>query len=334
MNIYELAKEANVSIATVSKVINGKPDIGKDTRSKVLKIIEKNNYKPKVSVVNIRNFAVFAPFGNDNHISNPYFSSILSGIGDVAFDHDFSISLISTLRIPRDEHDFLKFCQQRKIEGGIFMLSTLDDHYIENFAEKLPLVVVSSQFDKAPIVTVEADNYSGGYEAVKHLIDYGHMNIMFIVPSMKYHDHLMRLEGGEKALEESGLVKHAGSLDDSLSLSDTDLRHHLKNIMNSDSRPTAIFGLNDQEAIRVMKLLQGLGMVIPEDISIVGFDDLYFAAYTTPSLTTVYQPTYEIGKEAGRMLINIIRKKEKQEKLTILLKSTKLMIRNSTRKLT
>ncbi len=334
MNIYEIAKQANVSIATVSKVINGKPDIGKDTRNKVLKVIKENNYKPKVSVVSIRNIAVFAPMGNDNHISSPYFSSVLSGIGDVAFDHDYSISLISTLRIPRNEHDFMKFCQQRKIEGGIFILSAVDDHYIKNFAGKLPLVALSQHYEKAPIATVEADNYSGGYDAVKHLLDYDHKNMMFIVPSMKYYDHLMRLAGGEKALEEAGLVKHSGSLDDSLSLSDTDLGHHLKNIMNSESRPTALFVLNDQEAIRVMRLLKALGIKIPEDISIVGFDDLYFAANTTPSLTTVFHPIYEVGKEAGRLLINSIKKQEKQEKQDIVLKTTKLMIRDSTRKLT
>ncbi|MFS0726655.1 LacI family DNA-binding transcriptional regulator [Paenibacillus sp. 1P07SE] len=332
MNIYEVAELAGVSIATVSKVINGKSDISQATKDKVLKIMEENNYKPRLSAVNVRNIAVFAPLGNNRQLTNPYFSRILSGIGDVAFDHDYSITLVSTLRIPRNKQSFNKYCQQRKIYGGIFVLSSLEDTYIANFAGKQPLVVLSRRFDN--IASVEPDNEAGGYDAVKHLIDYGHRDILFVVPSLSFHDHVMRIRGAERALQEAGLHKHPASLNDSLLLSDTDYGHYLKNLVQQKSMPTAMFVADDHEAIRTMRLLGELGVKIPDDLSIVGYDDLYFSTNITPSLTTVYQPTYEVGKEACRMLIGMMENHDKPQDQRLIIESTKLIIRNSTRALT
>ncbi|WP_127584260.1 LacI family DNA-binding transcriptional regulator [Paenibacillus koleovorans] len=331
MNIYEIAKQANVSIATVSKVINGKQDVGQATREKVLKIIQDNNFKPKVSVTSLKNIAVFAPMGESHPMSTPYYSSVLSGIGEVAFDEDYTITLVSTNRIPRKEQELLKFCQQRKIDGGIFLLLTMEDSYMAKLAHKLPMVSISRPFDAFPIGHVEADNLGGGYQAVRHLVEYGHAQILLLLPSQKYHDHQMRLQGGEQALRESGLVKHPGSLNHTMAMSDMDLQLHLERVMGQEPRPTAIFAGMDQEAIRIMRLLQTIGLRVPEDVSVVGFDDLYFAANTSPPLTTIQHPVYEVGKEACRTLIRMIEKQEDAAYTDKVLPSTKLMIRSSTR---
>jgi DNA-binding LacI/PurR family transcriptional regulator len=331
MNIYDIAEKAGVSIATVSKVINGKSDISQSTKEKVMKVMEENNYKPKLSSVNVRNIAIFAPISHNRELSNSYLSTILSGVGDVAFDHDYSITLVSTLRIPRNDRSFLKYCQQRKIFGGIFVLSTMEDNYIANFAGKIPLVVISRRFDNVPIATIGSDNFSGGYKAVKHLIDYGHQNILFIVPGLRYQDHLMRIRGGEQALSDAGLSKHQDSIEDSTVLSDKDLEHYLTQLMGSNKKPTAIFAINDHEAYRVIRVLGEIGIKVPDDVSIIGYDNSYLSAYMTPPLTTIYQPIYELGIESGKLLINMLENNMEPEQWNMELKSSKLILRESTR---
>ena len=332
MNIYKIAQLAGVSPATVSKVINGKDDIGEETRTRILKIIEDNHFIPKVSTSNMDTIAIFAPIGKELQLGNPYFSLILSGVGDIAYDNDFGLTIVSSSRIPKGKQEFLRYCRQRKIVGGIFSFLTVDDRYIINIANEFPSVILSHRFEGHPIGSVQTDNFNGAYEAIKYLISCGHKNIMFIIPGMQHMDHRMRSKGGEKALEEANFVKNADSIDDSINMSDTDLGYYLKQVMEKENRPTAIFAANDMEALRIMKILQDNHMNIPEDISIIGFDDNYFAAHTNPPLTTVFQPIYEVGQEACRMLIGMINNGEKQADTHIMLK-TKLMIRKSVKKM-
>ncbi|MEN6313667.1 MAG: LacI family DNA-binding transcriptional regulator [Clostridiaceae bacterium] len=332
MNIYKIAELAGVSVATVSKVINGRDEISEDTRRKVFEIIESNNFKPKVSATVMDTLAVFFPAGRETHLSNPYFSSILFGVGDIAYDYDFGITIINTGRLPKKPGEFLKFCRQRKISGGIFALLTVDDNYVAGLAEKFPVVSISQKFEGYPVGCVQADNFTGGYEAVKYLIDCGHKKIMFINPSIKYLDHIMRNDGGEKALQEAGLSKYPEEIQYSLTLSDTDLGYSLDKAFADRERPTALFIASDQEALRIMRILQEKGVKIPEDISIVGFDDLSFAENINPPLTTVRQPIYDVGREACRMLINMMQKSGTQEVADMTLK-TKLMIRKSVKRL-
>lgn len=331
MNIYKIAEIAGVSISTVSKVINGKSDIGKATREKVLQIIEDNGYKPKISTAGMDTIAIFAPIDKETHISNPYFSGILSGVGEVAYDYDFGITIISTRRVPKNSRDFLAYCRQRKIRGGIFPLLTYDDNYVVNFADKFPTVVLSYQFGDSPIGSVLVDNFNGGYEAVKHMVELEHKKIMFVNPSPKYIDHIQKLEGGEKALKEANLVRYPNDINNSLALSDMDLGYHFNTILESGNRPSAMFIASDQEALRIMRVLQEKGIRVPEDISIVGFDNLYFAANTNPPLTTVHQPIFDVGKAACRMLIEMMGAEKDQVNNEAMLK-TQLIVRKSTAK--
>jgi len=327
LNIKEIAEEAGVSIATVSRVINGKSDVSTETRTKILGIIKKREFKPKIAVNSvIDNIGVFIS-DSKTQISNPYSSHVLTAIADVVFNQDLSLTLIPCTKIPRGGAEFSNFCRQRRISGGIFISSNLEDMYIKELGHHLPIVLVGNDLNLDYIGSVRSDNYTGAYEAIKYLIRLNHKNILLVMADMHFIDHRDRFEGAKAAILEAGLKLNEFNIMNSYEFSDGDLSYKLEHILNS-SHPDAIFGGGDQEAIRVMRVLQDKGTRIPEDISIVGYDNLPLAANTNPPLTTVNQPIYGIGKEAAKMLLNMINdRKFKPQRM--LLEENHLMTRES-----
>jgi DNA-binding LacI/PurR family transcriptional regulator len=307
VTINELAELAGVSIATVSKAINGRSDIGKATREKILTIMEENDYHPKMLAAGMDTIAVFAPMDRETHVDNPYFSGILAGVCDVIYERGYNLSVVSTKHMPKSSREFLMYCRQRKIVGGIFPLLMIGEDYFLEFADKFPMVVLSYHFDGAPIGCVGADNFGGGYIAARHLIDLGHEKIALVNPSTRYIDHNNRINGAKEAIVSAGLklMPNSNSITSSLALNDADLSYMVSSIM-SGTRPTAIFVASDQETMRTMRVLRDLKIDVPQNVSVVGFDDLRFAATMNPPLTTVRQPVFEIGKAACEMLAGAI----------------------------
>ena len=330
MSIRKVAKDAGVSIATVSRVINGKTDVSIETREKILKIIKEKDFKPKTTTLSVSdNVGIFLS-SNTTEISNPYCSLVLSGIASVMFNRDFNLTLIPSLKISKDGADFFNFCNLRNISGGIFFSSTQDDVYIKELAKHVPIVVVGNDFkDSEEVGSVRSDNFMGAYEAIKQLVKLEHKNILLIMADLHFLDHTERFEGAKKALEEEGVQLSNYNILDSYAFNDSDLNYKLDFILKS-SKPDAIFVGGDQEAIRVMRVLQGMGIRIPDDISVMGYDNLQLAASSNPPLTTVNQPIYDIGREAGKLLLNMIADKEYKPR-KILLGANYLMMRETVR---
>lgn len=327
MNIHQIAAEAGVSIATVSRVINGKKDVSPETRQKIMDIMQREEFKPKVAVAPVvDNIGIFIS-DDKTRISNPYTSIVLSGIADVMFNQHLSLNLIPSVKIPRDGTEFLNFCRQRRISGGIFLSSTLDDLYIRELGKHVPVVVVGNKLDSEHVGSVRSDNYSGAYEAVRYLIRLGHKKILLVMADLHFVDHKDRYEGAKKAMEESALELNEYNITNTYALSDADLSYTLEFVVKN-SRPDAMFVGGDQEAIRVLRVLQDKGIKIPEDISIVGYDNLPIASSSHPPLTTVNQPIYEIGKEAAKMLLEMITNKKYKARCTVI-QENHLMIRES-----
>jgi LacI family transcriptional regulator, repressor for deo operon, udp, cdd, tsx, nupC, and nupG len=327
LNIRRIAEEAGVSIATVSRVINGKKDVSEKTRQTILEIMKKKEFKPKVAVSPIvDNVGIFIS-DDKTKISNPYTSLILSGIADVIFNQHLCMSLIPSAKIPREGSEFLNFCRQRRISGGIFLSSTLDDLYIKELGKQVPVVITGNNLESECVGSVRSDNISGAYNAVKYLIKLGHTKILLVMADLHFADHKDRYEGAKKALEEANLEPNQYNITNTYVLSDMDLSYTLEFAIKS-SKPDAIFVGGDQEAIRVLRAIQDKGIKIPEDISIIGYDNLPIAASSHPPLTTVNQPVYEIGKESAKMLLEMLRnKRHKVEHLVI--QENHLMVRES-----
>lgn len=327
MNIHQVAAEAGVSIATVSRVINGKKDVSQETRERILEIIQKMEFKPKVAVAQaVENIGIFIS-DDKTKISNPYSSLILSGIADVMFNQHLSLTLIPSVRIPREGTEFLNFCRQRRISGGIFISSTVDDVYINDLGMYVPVVLVGNDMDSEYVGSVRSDNFSGAYKALEYLIKSGHKKILLIMADMHFVDHKDRYEGARKAMEEYKIELSHYNIMNSYALSDIDLSYTLDHII-CNYRPDAIFVGGDQEAIRVMRLLHDKGVKIPEDVSIVGYDNLPIASSTNPPLTTVNQPIYDIGKEAAKLLMEMIKNKKYKAK-KVMLQDNYVMVRGS-----
>lgn len=327
MNIHEIAAEAGVSIATVSRVINGKKDVSPETRERIMEIMQRNEFKPKVAVSPVvDNIGVFIS-DDKTKISNPYTSMVLSGIADIMFNQHLSLTLIPSVKTPREGPEFVNFCRQRRISGGIFLSSTLEDIYIRELGKHVPVVVVGNSLESDCVGSVRSDNYTGAYEAVSYLVSTGHRRVLLMMADLNFIDHKDRYEGARKALEDAGLEICTSNVTNTYSLNDPDLSYSLDFIMKS-ARPDAIFVGGDQEAIRVMRVLQDHGVHIPEDVSIVGYDNLPIAMSTHPPLTTVNQPIYEIGREAARMLLEMIKSNNFAER-SVVVKENHLMIRES-----
>ena len=327
LNIHQVAAEAGVSIATVSRVINGKKDVSPETRERILSIMRKMEFQPKVAVAHaIENIGIFIS-DTKTKISNPYSSLILDGIADVMFNRHLSLTLIPSVKIPREGPDFLNFCRQRRISGGIFISSTLDDTYIGNLGMHVPVVLVGNEINSEYVGSVRSDNFMGARKALEYLIKTGHKRILLIMADMHFIDHKDRFEGAVKAMEMHNIEPSQYNIMNSYALIDVDLSYTLDHIISSFG-PDAIFVGGDQEAVRVMRLLQEKGVKIPEDISIVGYDNLPVASSTNPPLTTVNQPIYDIGKEAAKMLLEMIKNKG-YKSTRIVLQDNHIMMRGS-----
>jgi DNA-binding LacI/PurR family transcriptional regulator len=327
MNIHKIAEEAGVSIATVSRVINGKKDVSPETRQRILEIMQKNEFKPKVAVSPVvDNIGVFIS-DDKTKISNPYTSLVLSGIADVIFNQHLSITLIPSVKIPREGTEFQNFCRQRRISGGIFLSSTIDDLYIKELGKYVPVAVIGNNLDSEYVGSVRSDNFSGAYDAVKYLIKLGHKKILLVMADLHFVDHKDRYEGAKKAIEESNLELNQFNITNTYALSDVDLAYTLEFVVKN-SKPDAVFVGGDQEAIRVLRILQDKGIRVPDDISIVGYDNLPIALSSNPPLTTVNQPIYEIGMEAARMLLEMLKNKKSKAR-NVIIQNNHLMIRES-----
>lgn len=327
MNIRGIAKEAGVSIATVSRVLNGKSDVSQETREKILTIIKEKEFKPKVGLSSVSdNIGIFI-CSSTTEISNPYSSKVISGIAGVIFKHGLNLSLIPSIKISKEGVEFFNFCNLRKISGGIFLSSNQDDTYIVELAKHVPTVIVGNDFEDLCVGSVRSDNFTGAYDAVNYLLDLGHKNILLVMADLHYMDHMERYEGAVKAMEEAGLRVNPYNIMNSYAFDSSDLLYKLGFIFNN-SRPDAIFVGGDQEALRVIKVLYDMGLKVPDDISVVGYDNLDIAANSNPPLTTVNQPIYEIGREAAKLLLNMINNKDYKE-TKVLLKDNYLMARES-----
>ena len=330
MTIKEIANLASVSTATVSRVINGKNDVSEHTRETIQRLIHENSFKPKVSVVSQNdNIGVFIS-DNRTQLSNPYTTIIMSGIADELFKSEVLVTLIPSNKISRNSKEFSIFCAQRRISGCLFLSSTLDDTYICDLSERVPIVLIGNDLGNSDVGSVRSDNYEGAYNATQYLIGLGHRNILLVMASPQFIDHRDRLHGAEKALADSGIERHPYDILNSQSLSDSDLNYALSHAFDVN-RPEAIFVGGDQDAIRVIRILSAKGYHIPHDVSVIGYDNLPFSANINPPLTTVNQPIYEIGREAAKMVLTIVWDPDFRPR-SLILKDNNIMIRESTRR--
>lgn len=329
ITIKDIAKLADVSTATVSKIINGKAsDISKATIEKVNRIIEEQNYTPNslarsMITKKTRTIGLVIP-----DIRNPFFTDLARGAEDIANKSGYSIFFCNTDDDLNKEVNYINNLIEKQVDGIALAGAAVRNKKLEEKMHiKIPMLSLDRNvYFKGIKGKIEVDNFSGAYEAVKHLIELGHEKIMFLSGQLDIKPSLDRLKGYKKALAD-----HHLDYDEELVVMGNYSRDFGYNFIHgsfSTGSITSIFCGNDLIAVGAIQALKEKGVSIPQEISVVGFDDIYLSSLVTPSLTTVRQPSYDMGYSSVETLINLIEhKKMTNHKVKI---KPQLIVREST----
>lgn len=327
----DIARIAKVSTTTVSKVINGKDsDISEKTIEIVKKVIEKENYSPNslarsMVTKSTKTIGLIIP-----DVSNPFFTDLTRGAEDVANKRGYSIFYCNTDDDLDKEIKYINNLIEKQVDGiALSGAVSRNKERERNKSINVPIVSLDREvYFKGIQSNILVDNFTGSYEAINYLIGLGHREILYLSGQLDIKPSRERLEGYKKALEDNGIPFK----EDLIIVGEftSDFGYKSMKEMDLSRDITAIFCGNDLIAIGAMNGLKEKGRRIPEDISIVGFDDIYISSLVTPKLTTVMQPSYEIGYKAVDQLIDIIEKKKDTE-IDVKI-DTKLIVRESTSK--
>lgn len=332
-NLKAVAEHSKVSIATVSRVINNDPKVSKETVLKVQASIKALDYKPNRVAQRLRSsnsktklLGLIIP-----DIQNPFFVDVVRGVEDYAYRNNFAVMIGNFGQDEKKEKLYLDIFQSENIDGLIVAPIHGKDEGIENLVKNgIPVVCIDRGLTDIEVDIVKVDNELGAFNAVDHLLSIGHRRIAFISGNFKIPTYTGRLEGYKKALRKYGIP-----FDEKLVFAknaDYKSGFDLANlILELEERPTAVFSGNNLLTLGALEAIHGKNIKIPEEISIIGFDDMPWSISLNPPLTAVRQPGFDIGRKAAEMLYERIANPSKKNESVIL--DTELMIRKSTTRL-
>ena len=332
-NIKDVAERAGVSASTVSRVLSGKSCVNEETRRKVLDAVRVLDYSPNVLAKSLKmghsnTIALMVP-----SIENTIFPAIARGVEDTARKNGYTVVLCNTDEDVDVEKEYITKLRTRWIDGFIVASMLPNSDHIRRLWEEGFPVVLTSRYYGDPVDAVVVDNFRAAYNAVSYLIRTGHRQIALALGRKELPFYTERWEGYRAALEDGGLP-----YDERLVVHETNgtnsFYHLTKQLVKGPVKPDAIFATSDPKAIVVMRALHDCGLRIPEDVSVLGFDNAYISSLIEPPLSTVSQPLYDMGVIAAKKLIRRIRSKEDKslyEPPSVEVMPTDLIIRKSTR---
>ncbi|MBN1814516.1 MAG: LacI family DNA-binding transcriptional regulator [Anaerolineae bacterium] len=330
--LEEVARLAGVSRSTVSRVVNDHPNVRPETKERVWEAIHQSGYQPNVvarSLVTNRTqiIGMVIPEAVTKVFTDPFFPLILRGATEVCNNHRYQL-LLSLFTDPEgQEADCQRVLRSGYLDGVIVASSSLDDPLIPNVLHcGVPLVSIGRHPDKQ-VHYVDSDNVGGARMAVEHLIRLGHRRIATVTGRLGMNAGQDRLEGYRQALLAHGIpVK-----DELIAEGDFTERSGMMAMQRLlPASPTAVFAANDVMAIGALKTIRAVGMKVPHDVSLIGFDDIPIASVVEPALTTVRQPIERMGAMAADLLLNLLQSASEEEMLPHrIILPTELVIRNS-----
>lgn len=309
-NIQQVAKQAGVSVATVSRVLNGQNTVSSKTKTKVEEAIKFLNYEPSMLGRNLRNSESRIVLILIPNISNPFYLDIIKGIENTALNHGYNILLCETNSNPDKENIYFNLVRKKMADGIISMDPAVNVETLKQLARTYAIIQCSEYGGGIGIPYVTIDSEEASYRAVKHLIQIGHKKIALMNSDEKFLYARERKAGYQRALKEQGIAVESRYMVYTQDLSFGHGQQAMKKILALPDRPTAVFAVSDLLAIGALKEINASGLHVPKDIAVVGFDKIDFSNMTNPTLTTVAQPMYKMGATAADMLIDKIRGKE------------------------
>jgi len=331
VTLKDIAKIAGVSTATASLALSGDPRVNVKTRKTVEEVARRLKYVPNeigrsLRVKKAETVALIFPNTPHNAFSHPYFVQLLEGISEVLVENNFHL-LLSVSPTETDESaSYDKILRKRRADGIILWPAPVKDHNIGRIIESgLPLVYLSN-WHHDEVYTVARDDYGGAYLAAKHLLKSGRKRIVHLTGPRAYQVSLDRLAGYEQALKDCGVLFDPGLVLEGFFKMEGGYQA-VSRLLAAGNRFDAVFAANDAMAIGAMKRLQEAGIRIPDDVAVVGCDNIEMAGLTTPPLTTVHHPMREIGRLSALKLISILSGEPVAEKQTVV--PSELIVRAS-----
>ncbi len=326
--IYDVARLAGVSTATVSRALNGTARIAPATQAAIDAAVEQLGYRPNsiarsLVTKSTQTIALLLP-----DISNPFYAALVSGIQEYVLSHDHTMLLCTTEGNAAREEQYLHLLRAKQVDGALVDGLVLPADRLSRFVrDGFPIVCLDRDIASAAIPVVQVDNHMGGKLATQHLVVLGHKRIAHItgVPSLGISKE--RQAGYAEALETAGI-----GFDQRLvaigTFSEDGGYRAARDLLLMSPGLTAIFAANDLTAVGALNAIAESGRRVPDDVSVVGFDDLRLASYTSPPLTTVRQPATRIARLASELLIGLTRGEEVGQMRHLLEPS--LVVRSST----
>jgi DNA-binding LacI/PurR family transcriptional regulator len=335
VTIKDLARHLNISVATVSRAMRDMPEIKAETRDAVLKLAKEWDYQPNLLATNLvksrtKTIGVIVP-----DLAYHFFASVIKGIEDEAFARGYSLLLTQTSELYERELTNVQNLSRGQVEGFIISLSqeTTDYEHLHRLKRKgIPLVFFDRNADEIDVPKVMVDNVGAAYEATKHLIENGCKRIAFLAGPANVTVSNQRQTGYENALKDSGLA-----IDNSMIVHGSYNLQKIIELTNQlfdlETPPDGLVVVSDRLALGAIATLRKKNIRIPQDVAIVSFNDEPICAIVTPTLSSVAQPTFEMGKMAITLLINQIENPDSIEKPEVKLFKTELKIRESSLRL-
>ncbi|WP_372652634.1 LacI family DNA-binding transcriptional regulator [Draconibacterium sp.] len=331
ITIHDIAKKLNISASTVSRALKDNPLISEATRHKIKKAAIEMGYRPNVMAANLRTrrtntIGVIVPL-----INRHFFSSVISGIEDVAYNQGFAVTISQSNDNLEKESTIAHTLFANRVDGLILSIGMETQSYdhLKLFSERnIPLVFFDRIVDEIPAHKIVVDDFGGAYRATQHLIEQGRKKVAHIGGPLNLQIYAKREAGYRKAISDAGLQINENQILHN-SLTREDGLNAIKKILKTKERPDAIFCANDTTALSAIIHLNEKGIKVPDDIAIVGFSNEPFSELVTPSISTIKQPGFEMGQKAAELLIKQIGSKTKPKNYETIMMETELIVRNS-----
>ncbi len=330
--IYEVAKHAGVSTATVSRVLSQPRMVAVATRRRVLAAVQELAYEPNSTAQSLRTFRTGKLLVTVPDLSNPFFSLILQGIEDAAQREGYWVLVGDTQHDEKREEHYASMLKRKEADGLIFLGHRLPSEaatIIQSMAPRSAPIVNGCEFSPTlGIPSVHIDNARAAQEAMDHLYSLGHRRIGIVTGPLVSPLSRDRLEGATASAK-----KQRASADCVIMHGDFSIESGAaatERLLARRKPPTAVFCFNDEMAMGALQVAHRLGVRVPSDLSVVGFDDIRFAAHTSPPLTTIAQPMRQIGEGAVRLLLGILAGRGDAETPESVTLPHKLIVRSST----
>lgn len=325
-NLYEIAKLTNVSISTVSKVLNGKGRVSEAKRKEILRVARQLGYTPNYHArsmarrTKILTIGLIVP-----DIINPFFASLTRGV-QKACGEDALVILMDSFRNLEREEKLIKNARFFGIDGIIIGNSRVSDDLVEEISRYIPVVVFDKSYELDNVVSIVLDNRYGAYMATKHLIENGCKNIVHLGGTHELYVSLERARGYEAAMNEANLKPMVEPVGYNESVG----YEAMKRLLDSDLQIDGVFCMNDLVAIGAIKALKEKGLRIPKDVAVIGFDDdEELCEIIEPPLSSIHQPVEEMGEVAAKLLFELIKGNSKIKRYVF---TPRLVVRQSSLK--